>query len=149
VRRAGSSDLWRARMIGDVNMNGLEIDIDVRPADFPIERVHGSYMFLDAGRDLGDEESAYALANLVHQIQLSVYHKWVDPLQHSWQLRYEERNGEEGHFIVDTRIRLNLTVVSIFAEASNLFDAKYMDIKSLPLPGRWVRAGFEAGFGPD
>lgn len=145
VRRAGSTDLWRAQMIGDVNMNGLELDIDARFEDFPISRVHGSYTFLDTDRNLGDLESAYALANLMHQMQLSISHFWIHPLRQSWKLRYEERSGEEGHFLVDTHIRLELSDFSIFAEATNLLDERYTDIKSIPLPGRWVRLGFDIG----
>jgi len=147
VRRSGSTDLWRAQMIGDVNMSGLEFEMDARFAGFPVSRVNASYTFLDTDRNLGDLESAYALANLRHQVQLSVFHRWMRALEQSWQLRYEERSGEEGHFLVDTRLRLEVARVAVFAEASNLLDERYTDIKSLPLPGRWVRAGFEMDIG--
>jgi iron complex outermembrane receptor protein len=149
VRQAGSTDLWRARMIGDVNMNGIEFDFNASFDDFPISSIYGSYTFLDTDRDLGSLESAYALANLKHQFQLSIYHWWMNPLKQSWKLRYEERNGDEGHFLVDTHMRLELENLAVFAEASNLLDEHYTDIKSLPLPGRWVRFGFDIGFTRD
>jgi iron complex outermembrane receptor protein len=49
-------------------------------------------------------------------------------------------NGDD-YTVVDTRLSIVLKPTTIFVEASNLFNATYSEIRDLPMPGRWIKAG--------
>jgi vitamin B12 transporter len=147
TRPRGSTALWQAMMIGDLDMNGFESEARLDIRRMTVERIQADYTFLDSDKNLDGLESAYALANVRHQARLFLYQRWSRRLIQSWKLQYQKRSEERGRFLVDTRFAWKDGTVTLFAEASNVFDTPYDDLKALPLPGRWIRGGVELDLG--
>ena len=97
--------------------------------------------------------SSYALDNLVHLLTLRAEiqcTKWVSILP---AVRYSKRAGfytsiatgiatsYPDNLSLDLRTIVHLPAVELFVEASNLLDAKRVDIGEVPLPGRWLSCG--------
>jgi outer membrane receptor protein involved in Fe transport len=58
-------------------------------------------------------------------------------------MRYEKRENFEEHFITDSQISREIKYVTFTIKASNLFNKSYMDLGSIPLPGRWISANIK------
>ena len=143
--RAERTDPWHVRNIAHVNTEGLEISVTFDPdratGHLPLSRMHASYAFLDAHKRTEAFESKYVLDQLRHQFILNIEHNLFYSLKQGWKLRYEDRPAGESHFLLDTRISWQYRKMKLFIEATNLFDTTYRDVGSIPMPGRWIKAG--------
>lgn len=73
------------------------------------------------------------IANLAYRVLGSVNHNRV--------LCYSDRLEGSESVVVDTKLSIAFGLARIFVEVSNLFDEAYSEIRSAPMPDRWVRAG--------
>ena len=143
VRPAGSQNLWRATMIGDVDLRGVETDLSLDINRFSLTRLRAGYSWLDSDREIAGQESAYALAFLAHSAHLSLRQRLPSGIGVLWHCRYERRNARDGHLLVDSSLRWSAGAVDLYLGISNMFDTAYEDLRSLPLPGRLIRAGVQ------
>lgn len=170
--RASEDEPWQVRNVAKMDATGIETALALLPRrtleDFPVSRVRLSFAYLDTDREQGELESRYVFNHLERQLILDIGHDWsfVAPrggrlagtlgrLEQSWQVRSEDRAGQESYLLVDTRLawrasanRLSLlSRLEFFVEGTNLFDTDYLEAGSIPMPGRWIIGGVNVAFG--
>jgi len=150
--RDTSNAPWEAHNITSVTTNGAEVSAGLFPGalipGFPVYRLRLGYAFLDSDKETPSyAQSKYVLNHLRHQVLLDLAHRLPFGFAQTWKLRYEARLGDGSHVVVDTRIFRRIRMLTAFVEATNLFDAAYRDIGSIPMPGRWIRAGVMVNWG--
>ena len=113
--------------------------------------------YLDVNKTTVAEVSKYY--NLKQKMDILLQHKIWNNLHASWNITYEERTGDyityntttdsqipvsfKPYWLVDTRIYWKHNYYTLFVEASNLLNTKYIDVASLTQPGRWIKGGIE------
>lgn len=145
--RATSNDIWTVRNETSLNTGGIETGIILFPKsiikNIPIVVLSINYTYLSMDRNTTQFQSKYSLDHLKHQIIISVDNDLVWGIKQKWMMRYESRENFEDHFIVDSKVIKEFKMFTFFLRASNLFNKSYMDIASIPLPGRWISAGIQ------
>jgi vitamin B12 transporter len=143
--REDSSQAWQVLNITNLTTLGFEIDGTFAFGKLfntrILEKITAQYAYLDSDQDFQDYDSKYILNHLKHQLILSLDQSWLSSLNQNWKLRYIKRLNDEDHFIVDTRLSWKYRNFEFFASATNLFNVSYNEISSIPMPGRWIRAG--------
>ncbi len=139
---------------------GLEISAGIRFRGIPVGRVlenlQVNYAFLDVDKSVGDSLSKYY--NLRNKLTVMLTHRLPGKMHATWNLYYQDRNGEYvtydqvsgeyatsaflPYWLADGRIFWQNKNLSIYVEASNILNTRYVDNGSLEQPGRWIRAGF-------
>ncbi len=144
--RASSEDPWIVKNISDLNTYGIEFSVELNPRwyipSIPLNRVQMNYGYIESDRTIGNYTSKYALSHLRHQILFGLEHDLPFGLQQTWKLRYKERLGNKGHIIMDTRLGRSIKSLELFLAVTNIFDSTYREVASVPMPGRWIKAGF-------
>ncbi|NIA30831.1 MAG: TonB-dependent receptor [Actinobacteria bacterium] len=143
--RYNTDEPWQALNIAQRMTNGAEISLTFYPQrmknDAPVREIQLSYSYLDADKDAGPYTSKYSLDYLRQQFICKITHRWFHNVKQYWRLRYEERYGGQKNMLVDTRLYLDYKNLEFYVQASNLFDAKYVEMGFIPMPGRWIIAG--------
>ena len=134
-------DPWEARNIAVVNTNGMEIELRFDPAK--TIQIQLGYAFLDSDKETKGFDSKYLLDHLRHQFLMGIKHPLVLRLHQSWKLRYEERLGDKGFFLLDTKIFGRYGKVELFLKGTNLLNASYTEVGDVQMPERWLTAGLE------
>ncbi len=138
---------WTPVNINELTTRGLEINAQLY---FPLllgegtalERLQLGYTYLDASLESnGEAFSRYALENLNHQLVAGLSYRWGNRLLHSVFFRYTDRVNLEDYQVVDTRLTYRANQLSVFVEATNLFDTEYRETNLVLMPGRWIRVG--------
>ncbi|MFB6318910.1 TonB-dependent receptor plug domain-containing protein [Saccharicrinis sp. FJH54] len=150
-----------------LNTFGIEtstrLDITkMRDAACFIRRVGVSYSYLNSDKVEQDYDSRYALDYLKHKFTVTLNHSVVSKIFAEWNASWQDRAGtyqkylgrdpETSDLLYQTTPYAPFWMVSgkvywendrlkLFAEASNIFDVKYMDVANVVQPGRWVKAG--------
>jgi iron complex outermembrane receptor protein len=159
---------WHTVNYTRLNTDGVEIAAQLHPQemlskDFFIEQVLLSYSYTLLSKNSDTVRSNYALDNLRHKIALGVNHRIYKKFGATWQLTYQERNGQYGKYdavaktttdtyfkpfwLLDGRVFYQTKWVKIFADVTNIFNANYIDLGNIAQPGRWVKAGVEVNLG--
>ncbi|MEE8577298.1 MAG: TonB-dependent receptor [candidate division Zixibacteria bacterium] len=143
--RQAPTDPWQVLNVSDVTTRGVEVEtslqLDRVLGHSPISRVAVSYTFLDSRRSDGDFESKYMLDHPEHQVVVNLNQNWTGAVRQSWAIRYLKRLQGDEYFLVDTRLSWKLRKIELFAEATNIFNIPYTELGTIPMPGRWLRAG--------
>jgi len=170
--RAAEDDPWQVRNVAEMDTTGVELTVTLLPRQIretsPVSRVRVSFAWLDPDRAEHHLESRYVFNHLERQLILDLGHDWsfvgrsggrlgdiLGRLNQSWQLRSEDRAGDESTLLLDTRLawrasldqRSLLSRMEFFVEGTNLFDTEYFEAGALPMPGRWIIGGIKIGFG--
>jgi iron complex outermembrane receptor protein len=145
IRPAGTVQ-WHADNIAEITAYGMESECVFHPRrtlpQIPVTRVSIGAASLLTDRQEGAWESKYVLDYLKHQVLLGVHYTLFPGMAQQWNTRYERRKGDrDGHIIVDSRIMYRHGPATFYVEATNITDRSYDDIASVPMPGRWVKAG--------
>ena len=106
-----------------------------------IQRAGLQYAYLDSDRSSSVFEYKYLLEHLRHQVTFNLNLTWFDRLSHNWIVRYARRMSGGEHAVVDSKLSVAHQYGSVFLELSNVFDEAYSEIRSIPMPGRWLRLG--------
>ncbi|HVO74081.1 MAG TPA: TonB-dependent receptor [Ignavibacteriaceae bacterium] len=147
--RVTSSEKWFARNIGELNTNGVEVNLDLNPQlmieDFPINKLNISYTYLDSDQKTEGLISRYVFDHLRNQVIIIVNHYLPYEIIPSWVFRYEDRVGFPDNFLTDVQLKrvfkVNQVGFELSLKAENLFNKSYKDLSTVPLPGRWIIAG--------
>jgi len=85
--------------------------------------------------------SKYAIESLRHQlignVTVHTNHFSISAVQ-----RYVERISYKDYFITDLKASYSWKNYRLFTDANNLFDVTYIELSTIPLPGRWFNLGF-------
>lgn len=138
--RATAADRWQTRNIRDVKAHGLE------------GGVRGKLGRMAVGSQYAwTQVETEPLAGLSKYVSDYARHGWSGDVavpvgQHaSASVRIEHRRPvlRDGYTLVDVRAQRTWGRVTLFGEASNLFDVHYQEVTAVDMPGRWVRTGLE------
>jgi vitamin B12 transporter len=153
-------DIFRPINIDNFSARGIEISslhnfTKQFGADFPIQDLRINYTFMDVKKDIPGNVSKYSNAKQMLSAMLQI--RIVRGLIFAGNFSYLERQGSyitydfnsknyienpfHPYWLVDTRLTYNFKLYSIYAEATNLFNKKYVDVGSILQPGRWITAG--------
>ena len=61
------------------------------------------------------------------------------------RLEGRERIGRDPYALLDLRVSRPVGRLRVFVDAANLLGTAYEEIRGVPMPGRWVTVGIEAG----
>ena len=148
-------DKWQPRNFYDVNTSGLELLVEMIPANSAllgdafnfIRRFSVSYNYIDAtlNTDLG-VNSRYALEHLRHQVQAGIQHAIYAKLEHQLNIKFADRETLDPYTVVDSRLSWRAANWSLYVEATNLLDADFTETNLVPMPGRWIKGGLSYDF---
>lgn len=164
-----SGDTAYAKNISELTVHGVELGGVCRSNWYEqgrlLRTIRANFAYQDVRRHNPQPDgttqalldSKYALDNLTINFNLSVDFKIVWKLFATVRYAYRERQGvyavynkaltKNEYFaydpvsLVDARLCVELRRLSLYSEASNLLNADYHDLGSVPQPGRWVKAG--------
>ncbi|MFB6342202.1 TonB-dependent receptor plug domain-containing protein [Saccharicrinis sp. FJH62] len=126
-----------------------------------VKRMGVSYSYLNSDKVEQNYDSKYVLDYLKHKFTLTLNHSIVSHLFAEWNASWQDRAGTyqkylgkdaEGNvmyqttsydpfWLVSAKVYWQHEWLKLFVEASNIFDAQYMDVANVIQPGRWVKAG--------
>lgn len=144
------ADKWQTRNYNSVLMQGVELQ-----ASHQIQKLgwNLAYTYLDAQVSDNVALSRYALNHLRHQVNASLDYQILTSLGLHVRARWCDRVVQDpsvkgDYWVTDARLRYVRKHWQVFAEAINVLDAeygelRYSDTAVLTMPGRWFRAGVE------
>ena len=158
--------LWKSMNLTKVDVSGLEISGKWFPRkalneNFFITAISVDYAYLSASKNSGALMSKYVLDQLRHKLDLGIDHRIFGGLGATWRLSYQQREGVyqkydnalagsvvpyKPFWLADARLYWKFTGLTIYTEATNLFNVEYFDNANVPEPGRWIKAGIKVDF---
>jgi len=151
--RQTETEVWQPVNFVEVAMTGLDIQYHLRPGTFTGNQQHLirswtiGYSYIYA--DYVEQEnilSRYALNNLRHQLNSLLLLRYSPKLEHSIAMRYADRVSLEDYFVLDTRVSYQIKKGRLYLEANNLLNAIYRETDLVPMPGRWIKGGWQFEF---
>lgn len=139
-----SVDPWRPDNLIDVNMQGIDLSITVKPYRFL--SVTAGYTYIDADKVSDPGFSRYAFENLKHQVQGGLTLFYSGSISHTLNFRYCERANLPNYNLVDTRLTWQYKTFGAFADITNVFDIVYKETNLVTMPGRWFKLGVHYRF---
>lgn len=148
--RSDPNAVWETRNIRDSRFDSYEISIqypvwntDKENDDFRIK----SALTYTYGKKFSFEmESKYVFDYLKYKMITTVTFPVFDLFDSVLIFRYEERVDKNGVSLVDAGFSKDFGSIKLNLQFKNVFDVKYNDIGSVPMPGRWIFAGFCLSF---
>lgn len=155
---------WHTLNLTHIDAMGGDIQLRYSGSRHKNKKIHLetatlSYSFTHLTRVQAELNSRYLLDNLRHKVvaaaNIHLYKRFFISLTSSYQKRngtyllYDALTGSSTEqpykpfFLLDARLAYSLWRFSIFVDATNILDARYMDIGNVIQPGRWLMAGFE------
>lgn len=151
--------------VKEVNTSGIEIyaDIPLQKAlksSFPVQMISVYYSHLDIRKSIPDSVAKYY--NLKNKLNMSFYARIIGHLYTSWQFSYQQRMGSfiqydttrsryysspyQPYFLINGNLSWKEKWFTLFIEASNILNTRYIDAGSCQQPGRWVTGGIKINF---
>jgi vitamin B12 transporter len=87
--------------------------------------------------------SRYAVESLKNQLSGTVNTDFLKVMSLTLTARYNERISYKDYTIMDVRVSYRLKKSSFYADASNIFDVKYIEAGAVPMPGVWATLGYK------
>ncbi len=158
--KAPGEDIWKSRNITRLKTAGAEAGARIRFREHPNWRyLNVSYSFTDSEVLTETYISKYTLDYLRHQAIVGFSYQ-MKPFVLSWNSKWEDRAGSytdyetEGFpeteyapfFLADAKLMYRSGRFDMYIEISNLFDAEYLEIASVIMPGRRFLLGFDWQF---
>ena len=160
------TDKWKTQNLTKVETNGITLKSIFQLNKWSIDNILVSYAFLDqdAHADIDTFETKYSLNYLKDNLIINVNQSLFKNFDLSWSVRYQDRAGSylkydssrneyignqefEPFWLVDAKLSYMFKLVTVYTEASNIFNKEYTDIGNLEMPGRWFKAGFNVHIG--
>jgi len=143
VRNAPQSK-WRPENYLGVNTRGFEASLTFAPEGRWLSSMQVNLAWLNMDPNLPPGfQSRYLLENLTFQSSVLLYLRLPGEISLTPAFRLFRRASQEAPvFLLDAQVSRPLgKSLTIFLVASNLFDAVYREIGTVPMPGRWLRGG--------
>ncbi len=161
---ADSDAKWETQNLTDVKTQGFTISNSLQINKFLLDFININYNYLDQQSNSGEYDTKYSLNYLKHNLIISFNHKILNQLNLSWNLKYQDRAGNylkydfnindyvgeqdfNPFWLFDAKLSWNYKLLTIYAEASNIFNKNYIDIGNVKMPGRWFKTGFDVQIG--
>lgn len=138
--KQNESDPWQAENLMNVNMSGIDLNFEWKPANLPVE-LSGGYTYINAKAVTDQQYSRYALENLNHQVVAGTRIRYTRQLIHSINYRYSNRENLDDYNVVDTRLTWQGKTWGTFMDVTNVFDEVYKETNLVTMPGRWFKIG--------
>ena len=141
---------WQPHNFQKIKLHGISSSIDyavLRPKSEKGVRldIGLSYTWLHARMLQTGEKtyafSHYALENLKNQFITQVNIGFLKHYKITLAGRYEQRVNAQDYFILDSKIAGAFGNFEVNLDMTNLTDRTYLEIGTLPLPGRWLSLG--------
>lgn len=153
--KAVETDKWVTQNFNHITVRGVDVSSEIYfPAFYAgnpwLTRITLGYTGLDADLNVKVAFSKYTLNHLRHQITAGLEHRLTRRLHHNVRMRLCERyqisDSKAFYSVVDNKIFYTGKRLTLFAEATNLLNAQYGEIRyaetqTLYMPGRWFRLG--------
>lgn len=146
-------DIWHATNIDGVEFMGTEAQLEFMQVFsggiFEIDQMSLHYAYL-IGRYFEDEniQSRYTFNHhkhrLIGRMRLMLFDKLSISPAISYAIPYDEQLDE--FTVIDLSLAYRENDFQIFLESQNLTNISYYGANGVPMPGRWVRAGFTVYF---
>lgn len=151
---------WETQNLTHVSTIGFELNNQLYINKYSIQKITFNYAYLNQNASsTASYETKYSLNYLKHNFVFNVNHKFFNNYSFSWILKYQDRAGSyqeydinindfigdkdyDPFFIFNAKLSWNKKLFAIYAEATNIFNAKYTDIGNIQMPGRWFKTGF-------
>lgn len=129
---------WRTTNIRDARAQGLEMQYRRR---FGARGQMGlQYTWLTTDAPALGMLSKYVSDYMRHSAAASASGGWRGVTFGS-RLELKRRVDGQQHWTVDARVARLVGRIELYADATNLFDSEYQEIRGVDMPGRWIRAG--------
>ena len=150
--------LFRAVNLNDVTFRGFEASATARRMAPWLPLLSLGYNFVDGEINTAqteDQTSRYALDQVRHQFIGRGTVNFAEHFFATATLRYADRvndplpnpDGEvpapRDYTLLDARLDYRRPAYTVYVAGTNLTDKLYTQSNGVPLPGRWLRAGFE------
>jgi len=157
-----SNNTYRPVNVKEIKTKGIEIDAklplyNALNSSFPIQVISINYFYLDIQKSIPDSVAKYY--NLKNKLNLSFQIRLNSHLYSTWQFSYQERMGSyiqydtlnskyysvpyRPYFLFNGNIMWKEKWFTLFIDASNILNARYVDAGSLKQPGRWITGGIK------
>ncbi|WP_028913350.1 TonB-dependent siderophore receptor [Prevotella sp. MA2016] len=159
IRRSDDPDApWESVNFTEVNATGIEANLalnlqELLPAQHLLKKLSVAYSYIDQDKVETDGiQSQYTLeylrhklvaqlqANLWKQLNMNIYYRLQDRTG-----TYTNADGQikdyEPYGVVDARLSWNAPRYTLYVEANNLLDKRYVEYGHVEQPGRWLIAG--------
>lgn len=140
-------EAWQASNFLQNKVNGLTFSVDYNMLEKDDWKLLAgiNYTYLDAKADKKNDVyslSKYALENLKHQFTAKIItsHKGY---RLTLTERFQERVTTKRYFLTDVRLAYHNKSYSIYADATNIFDIRYIEVATAPMPGSWFNLGIK------
>ena len=158
---------WETQNLTNVQTSGIQVYVKTNPIEYltqtPIKSIYFNYSYINQTIDSKKYESKYSLNYLKQNFNLSIYHKLIKNIDILWNFKYQDRAGYyvpydkvnnvyesetefKPFFLVDVKLIVPIYKFNVYAEASNIFNVKYIDYGNISMPERWFKAGIEFNF---
>lgn len=141
-----ASDPWQVANLLQVDMQGFDMNLGWQSPMRWLLRLDVGYTFISARQVQEVALSKYALDNLAHQVTATIAFRYGRHFFHTVSYRYADRVNLTDYSLVDTRMSWQRADWSLFADVTNVLDQPYTETNLVPMPGRWVKAGFSYTF---
>lgn len=142
----------QSQNLTSLNTKGIELSANYSPKSTIFQNLSFTYAFIDQDKEATGYDSRYALDYLRHKMTASLKHKVHKHINASWQASYNDRNGTYTNLskqIVDYKpfALLNLRIeapskqYTVYVDANNISDTKFVDFGGLTQPGFNLLAG--------
>lgn len=150
IRDSATAISWVARNQSESKTSGYEWNLTIKPSFFreetKIQNIQLAYCRVDLNQTNPSGISRYVYDYLQNQFTATVQVKMNKSLDAFVRARNESRVGYAQYWLCDLKVQYQRNRFSLFAEASNLFDASYREVGNVIMPGRWVRTGLSYRF---
>ena len=113
---------------------------------FGVKHLQIQYTFLESELDTkGIFKSRYSLTHPKHQAGIVITTELPLGISTNINSTFNYRSASDNYSVTNIRLMRQIGILGLFISARNIFDKHYEEIKGLPLPGRWIIGGVEAG----
>jgi len=142
--RVSTSEPYQANNIGTMATKGVNFrtNYNFQITENSILNVNVAYSYLDSKfRNMEQGKIyKYQLSSLKHQVTNTVDFKYQG-FSVLLATRLNQRITGPSYWINDARISQNIKRFTIYMDAQNIFDTRYVEIGTIPLPSRWLSLG--------
>jgi iron complex outermembrane receptor protein len=144
--RISANEKWRPENYLNVITSGAEVILKYNLKGSFLQNTQFNYAWLRADIALiPGYQSRYVFENLKYQAGALFTFLLPGKIFASTAFRYFQRiNNEKATFLTDVQANRNWgKSLNTFLQISNFFDIEYREIGTVPMPGKWLRAGIK------